>query len=406
MNRLRLGSFILLAAAGMAACTDVDSPTELHPEGPPMIQQVFMTERITDANGVSRVALSLAFGEHLEFAADNPNDDGVVVNATVAAAQRIRVVMDELLIGNTLEQIACRPYPTPSDPITYQSVPEGTTPDDIARCAVGADVLPQTCVGDHAVCLDPGTGAPMGVLDENEDGASDDTQFMCLERSGTGACNEAAVKLLCDPVDGSAQVDVPLSLSNTFWQPSGNQQVPAAGGYNAIGPAIIIAPAAGLPTSSNCHLQFHPSVVDKDHIQVCTPPGGDINATCNPGDTSGLSWGTEILRVLGTNPPNNATNVPLASAGGNANILVQFNASVSGTFGAGAFTLDEGGTPRTDITIARDNNNNANVNIVVPGGYVAGTTYTLTVSEGVTDVFGVALPDAQTATITWTTVAP
>ncbi|MCI0545573.1 MAG: hypothetical protein L0Z49_14200, partial [Actinobacteria bacterium] len=62
MSRLTiLGSFLL--TAGLAAgCGENPSATNLNPEGPPMVRQVFMQERITDAGGVSRVTQSRAIG--------------------------------------------------------------------------------------------------------------------------------------------------------------------------------------------------------------------------------------------------------------------------------------------------------------------------------------------------------
>jgi hypothetical protein len=45
-----------------------------------------------------------------------------------------------------------------------------------------------------------------------------------------------------------------------------------------------------------------------------------------------------------------------------------------------------------------------NVTITVPGGYVAGGSYVLTISNNVRDQFGVGLPDSETGTVTWTTV--
>ena len=49
-------------------------------------------------------------------------------------------------------------------------------------------------------------------------------------------------------------------------------------------------------------------------------------------------------------------------------------------------------------------NNFANVTITVPGGFTAGTDYSLTIEEGAADLFGVPLPASGVTTITWTTV--
>ncbi|MCA9673510.1 MAG: Ig-like domain-containing protein [Kofleriaceae bacterium] len=362
------------------------------PEGPPKVLQVMMTERITDGTTVRNVS-SLAYGKHPDF--PTAGDDGRVTNATVGSTQKLRVIMDELLIGNYLEQISCRDG-------SYQSVPEGTTPDDVARCSVAQDVLAQTCLAaEHPVCLGP--DGPIGVLDDNEDGAADDTRFI-----------DGAVKLMCSP-DGGGSINVPLNLDNTYWQPSGNQQVPATGGFAAVGPAIVIAPQNGLPTSSQCQIVFDPSVVDKDHIRPCASSDDGtyeeyLPRDCDPGNTDILVFGTEELRFAGSNPPDMAPNVALTSAGSSDfRILVQFNTAVEHAADlsvdvASFFTLLEGTTERTDLTAAVAANNFANVTITVPGGFTAGTDYSLTIEEGAADLFGVPLPASGVTTITWTTV--
>lgn len=399
MSRLTiLGSFLLTAA--VAGCGENPSATNLNPEGPPMVRQVFMQERITDGAGVSRVAQSIAFGDHPDF---DDADDREVVNGTVDLNQRIRVVMDELLIGNYLEQIQCRDN-------SYQSVPEGATPDHIAACALANDVIPETCVGPYAVCLDPTTGAPIGVMDvddadSEQDGAADDTRFMVLD---LGPPVRTPVEIICTPIAGGDAINVPLNLANTFWQPSGNQQVPAAGGFSAVGPAVILAPLAGMPTSSTCTVDFHPSVVDKDHEEVCAPEGGDIRNPCETGDTLNIEWTNEPLLLIGTNPPDNAVNVPLTAFGETfARILVQFNTTIEETIQPGAFTLLETvgavTTERTDVVPVRDTMA-SNVTITVPGGYLADADYELQISTMVTDQFGVGLPESQTASVTWSTV--
>lgn len=369
-------------ALGLLAtgCEDFESPTELNPEGPPMIRQLILNEIVVSDSGAARRVQALAFGSHPEFVS---TDDGVVTTGDVASNQKIRIVVDELLVGNYLEQIQCRDG-------SYQSVPVGATPDDIAACSVANDVLPQTCTGRYAVCLD-GDGQPIGVMDENEDGASDDTQFI-----------DGAVRVICD------DIDVPMSRSGSFWQPSGNQQVPAAGGFNAVGPAIILAPLNGMPTSSTCRFEFDPSVVDKDGNRLCAPPEGDVTRACaSDGDVSQVTWGTEGMRVTGTSPANGQTAVALGSP--DAVITVQFNTSVAADGGGNVdttgFVLLEGTTPRTDLVATRDMNNASVVSITVPGGYAADTEYTLQITGDVTDTFGKAIPESNELTVMWTTAA-
>src|SRR6185295_10911901 len=101
-------------------------------------------------------------------------------------------------------------------------------------------------------------------------------------------------------VCGGTAVKIDLALS--YWNPSGNQQKPAQGGFDALGPAIVLVPSDSLPTSTECGLTFSPDVVDKDGNQVCAPPDGDITQSCVPGDTSAFRFTTEPLKFLATAP--------------------------------------------------------------------------------------------------------
>ena len=158
-----------------------------------------------------------------------------------------------------------------------------------------------------------------------------------------------------------------------------------------------------------------PSVVDKDHIRPCASSDDGtyeeyLPRDCDPGNTDILVFGTEELRFAGSNPPDMAPNVALTSAGSSDfRILVQFNTAVEHAADlsvdvASFFTLLEGTTERTDLTAAVAANNFANVTITVPGGFTAGTDYSLTIEEGAADLFGVPLPASGVTTITWTTV--
>src|SRR5690242_8708502 len=93
-----------LAALGVMGCEVPETATGLVPEGPPKLRQVFMQELYDDTVGgvtTVRVRPILAFGKH-----DAIPD--VRTHATTTAAvntQTIRVVFDEILRGNSLEEI-------------------------------------------------------------------------------------------------------------------------------------------------------------------------------------------------------------------------------------------------------------------------------------------------------------
>jgi hypothetical protein len=170
MASLKRLLLLALPCALTAGCRDISTQTELNPAGPPMVRQVRLFEDFHSTSGSVIQQRTFAFGDH-------PDKFGVLRGHPVTTgspnAGSIRVIVDELLVGNYLERIACADG-------TYSDVPVGATPDDIALCAESADVLPRTCVGEFAVCLGP--NGPIGILDNEPrpvgDGAADAHQFI------------------------------------------------------------------------------------------------------------------------------------------------------------------------------------------------------------------------------------
>jgi len=300
--RTRLACAALAMIAG-AACTDTDSATSLHPEGPPMILQVLLKEHYVDSQmNVRQRELAFAFGTH-ELA---PPEDVHRVQTAQAVDNEFRIIIDELLVGNSLEEIQCRGTVDEDSSGDYGRVPPGADPDDVARCAVGNDVLPATCRGSdpQSVCIcqrangclrdgqlvEP--GKPVGVMDINQDGAADDTRFVA-----------GAVGIQC------GSIAVPISIIDSYWSPSGNQIPPASGGFKALGPKIYLKPSGVLPTNVTCGLVFAPEVVDKQGIRVCAPAGGDPAAGCSPGDVSAFTFGVEPLSIATASPPEGAVGI-------------------------------------------------------------------------------------------------
>jgi hypothetical protein len=368
-----------------AACTSSGgggASIKLHPEGPPMVRQVLMTERVTDASGSStstRIAANqLAFGDHPDIPRPGeggsslfnlPEDDRQVTAALASNTQKLRVVFDELLLGNAIEELACADG-------SYSRVPVGTTPDDIAACS------PPNLSRCHKVCV--GDQGPIGLLDEDEDGAADDSRMI-----------EVAPDVLVAGIECEG-VNIPLDRDRSFYQPSGNQQIPAGQLLDGLGPALVLAPLAGLRTSSTCRLKLHESVVDKDGIQACAPPDGDITQGCSPGDLGLIEFSVEPLRLLGSSPFSGAMNVPLLASQKNyAAIQLMFNARIGMDGLASAITLRTGGN-LVPITVAASTQD-ALVEIQVPGGYQPQTEYVLTIAggaSGLADLYGGRLPAA------------
>jgi len=386
MRRFLNVVWVAAATVGVASCTDYESATDLRPEGPPMIQQVRLKEiYAVGSSGATAERTVFAFGSHEMATMADAHD----VTTAKARDNKLRIIVDELLVGNNLEEIQCRAQ---VDSDAYQRVPLGATPDDIARCSVPQDVLPRTCTGPTAVCVcdnDAGCtvdgetiakGSPVGVQDLNHDGSADDTRFIA-----------GAVALQC------GTINVPLDLDKSYWNPSGTQQVPATGGFDALGPAIVLETAQnGLPTGQRCELVFADDIVDKQGERICAPAGGNVDAGCTPGDVSAFSFTVETL-AFSAEPQDMATGVSLTEPASfifNANIdnttlggIVVENVTVGTTLVAG-----------TDFTTAIFQNRT--VRVSWPNGLDADTQYRITIPTTVTDMFGQGMPDEKSITFT------
>ena len=371
------------------ACTDTASATDLHPEGPPMIEQVRLKElysvgRIT---GLERVVFG--FGTHPDA---GPEDEHPVMTAS-PSGNKLRIIIDELLRGNNLEEIACRAV---VDDDVFAHVPIGATPDDIARCAVSHDVLPSRCPGSNplSVCIcdrDNGCPAPdnsyttpkgqsVGVLDMDLDGAADNTRFI-----------RGAVRIVC------GAIDVPIDLNGSYWTPSGNQQKPAQGGFDALGPAVVLVPQGALPTSMDCGLAFSSEVVDKDGNQVCAPAGGDIARGCTPGDTTAIRFTVAPMTFAV------ASAVSPTGQSRTADVVIQANVPLDAASVA-AVTVTEAGASYTQFTATVGvgaMSNQITIHWTAPGGLAAATAYVITVPITVTDVYHQPAP--QPFSIAFTT---
>lgn len=354
-----------------------------------MVRQVRMREKYMNSMGrlVDRVGSVFAFGTHPNVTSE---DEAHPVTFGRSLNNKFRVIIDELLVGNHLEEIACRGI---VDTDAYSSVPLGSTPDDIARCAVAKDVLPGSCPGSnpHAVCicqLDAGCGEaakgePVGVLDVNADGAADDTRLI-----------QGAVGLRC------GSIDVPIDPNASYWNPSGDQNVPAMGGFDALGPAIVLVPASimmgvdqFLPTNTTCGLTFGADVQDKQGNQPCTPDEGDVTRSCSPGDMSKFSFKVEPLQVTQTSIANNATGVSRTDA-----LIISMSAPLDLASVAPSITVLEGTTPFTNYTITLQTP--VQIKLTWTAGLAATQPYTVTVGTGVQDLYKQPAPMMSTLTFT------
>jgi hypothetical protein len=409
--------YVALATLFVASCSDTESRTDLNPEGPPMVRQVRMFEKFIDTTGVKPVERTrrvFAFGTH-ELAEDDEvastRPAGMVTTAAAlngALVNQLRVIIDELLVGNYLEEIACRGA---VDGDALSRVPVGATPEDIARCAGPDDVLPKTCPASNPLsvcicqqatgCLANGTkmvamGQPVGVADIDKDGAADDTQMI-----------NGAVNIRCAGVSGT--INVPLDLINSYWNPSGDQNRPALGGFEALGPAIVIAPSGALPTNAECQLAFAdgsdkfvdpqtgtalPAISDKQGEKLCTPPGGDVLQPCAAaGDVSQFKFKVEPINVIQLPFDDNSTAINRNIGTGGQPIDFLINVPIAAA-SLSTITVSPALPAGATITLVGMGNNARTIRISGPAGTTlqANTMYTITLGTGLTDTYGQPIP--------------
>jgi hypothetical protein len=392
---------------------------------PPMLFQVRGEQAFVGSQGNVVETEVFSFGTNPNAtSADTPNPSTLTMSAK---DDSFRLIMSDLLLGNYIENIECRDG-------SYQFVPVTATPDDVAKCAVSQDLLPLLCTGENAMCfcqnqagcmavqlsgppVNVPFGQPVGVMDQNQDGAADYSQF-----------RQGAVQIVCTGMQTSMVHNVPINLggngnNGSYWDPSGDQQEPAEGvpsPFDFLGPAIVVVPQDFvngtnivhqiLPTSSKCNFVFSPQVVDKKGEQPCAPVGGfggsNVTAAslhCTPGDFSAADFVTEPLFLQ---PTFGLQSLPLT-----AGVTIGRTDLISVTAGNNLpmnptsllnIQLFEGSAAYTQFTYdILGDQSSVSLLPTAATGLDANATYTLVVPTTVTDTFGE--PNVQALSITFMT---
>jgi len=335
-------------AAGLIGCSAPASNTDLRPEGPPEVLQVFATERA--ASGNATLGLYYSANKDYDKVDANKNgcgdeyeandDDCVVDHAVADLSQEFRIVFDELLNGASVEQFVC-------------------------ACAGGGEMVANcpnmmTATLDPAQCQDNPNTADLNEsgrwLDDNNDGMPDDAKLL-----------PGLVTVTCENMPAYT-----TDLDDGFYNPSGNQLIPVAQGLGGLGPALVIQLPAGLRTDTGCSLAFaaDSKIVDKEGIKVPSIP-------------TTATFHTEPLAVLVAAPADKAKNVPLKAT---KTISVTFDALVDPATLAN-IKLQAGGVD-VPATVALSKADPEIVTITPTAALAATTTYTIKVPDDVKDIYG------------------
>lgn len=370
---MRFVSLAAVTTLGLVGCNDPETKTNLRPEGPPEVLQVF----VIDNDGLSK----LAYGEHPDINdIDNDPDttppyqvqEGPVNNALITG-NKIRIVVDELLRGGRIEQFACACWlkPTPTFPA---GTPPGCTTRGFAfgDNAVDIDAC-VTCDDDPDTVEVNETGR---CADYNFDGVPDVSYLV-----GSDADSEITdiVSLTCDGTE------IPLPVENGgFYNPTGNQLIPTALGTDAIGPAIVLLPPV-LRSDADCTVTINPDIVDKDGNSV-TWPDGD------------LSFHTEPMAIASTQPANGQTNVPVTTT----QISVGFTTDIDPATADNIIVREAASGTEVAGTGAVDPADPSSIVFTLDAAtsLLPQTEYEVVIPTTVTDIFGGAFPAEETITFT------
>lgn len=333
-----------LALAALPGCDAPASMTALKPEGAPEVLQVFMDSRVEDGTA----AISLAYGTHPDWPENDPAfpTGPDLPNVIVNNEQTIRIVVDELLQGSTLEIFAC-------------------------ACSVGACASGDDYTDDPALC---GDDTETEFVNEtgmwlDADRTLDDGQVTRRD----GVPDDAVLRDAIATIDCGNGNTWTSGAEEGYYIPSGNQFVSNILGvvlWDTVGPAIVLEPE-NLPTGSTCQISIDPSVTDKQGEPVVMPA---------------FTFLTEPLAVLGTVPDPDATNITLNLLA----VSATFSAPIDPTSVDGTSIVVEpaAGGPALAGTVSVSTDSGATVLFRPAGALAAATEYKVTVKAGIKETLG------------------
>lgn len=366
-RRITVSTVAMGLLAGLGACSDLSSGTDLRYEGPPEVRQLFLFERDIASKLAGRI---LAAGTHPDI--NDGATEGPATAAVINNTQIYQIVLDETIDGRSVERFVCA-----------CATPVAGSAADGSSCSNGtaAIVVDDQDPFDGVVCTGCGDNAATTDVDEtnacrdiNQDQLPDTAEF--IPDLITTDCGVAAYD------GGNTEVSARYS-------PSGNQLIPTEGTIG-IGPAIFVRPRVPMPAGSSCTITLASSIVDHDGEAIQVESGVSLSFTSEP------------VLVTSSTPAAAATGVSATAnlvGNLNTNITPPGACTATGTVHADCaqlVTLTTGGNPvAVDVSVAAIPGTPANpsrhrITINPQADLTAGTAYVLTfVASTTEDTFGI-----------------
>ena len=238
-----------------------------------MIRQVLMDENILMNNDPNTATEKR--GVRVRYAPARRGGRGAAVDERDGDRTGFRIVIDELLIGNSLEEVECRGI---VDDDIFDRVPIEATPDDIARCSALDDVLPRTCT--------PSTHGDLHLQERRGLRRARPTSSPSASRSGSRTSTRTAARTTrgssrapsASRCDGDhRRADQPR---RQLLEPVGRSEQAGARVASTRSARRSCSRRTGpMPTNSNCQLDVRERGRRQAEHPVCAPPDGDVDQT-------------------------------------------------------------------------------------------------------------------------------